>query len=114
MQNTGLSFNKKNNLLTSKLELNLRNKLLKYTYGAENWTLRKIDQKYLNRVEMWCWRRIEKVIWTDRERNEVLKGDKVEGNILQTMKRRKDNWIGHISGRNCLQKRVLKERYSDG
>jgi len=41
MQNTGLSFNKKNNLLTSKLELNLRNKLLKCThvaqlYGAEN------------------------------------------------------------------------------
>jgi hypothetical protein len=34
----------------------------------------------------------------------VLKKGKLEGNILQTMKRRKDNWIGHILGRNGLQK----------
>jgi len=57
---------------------------------------------------MWCWRRTEKIIWTDRERNEVSKRDKVEGNILQTMKRRKDNWIGHILCRYCLQKRVIE------
>ena len=38
----------------------------------------------------------------------MLKRDKVEGNILQTMKRRKDNWIGHILGRNCLLKHVTE------
>ena len=27
-------------------------------YGAETWTLRAADQKYLERFEMWCWRRI--------------------------------------------------------
>jgi hypothetical protein len=26
-------------------------------YGAETWTLRKVDQKYLESFEMWCWRR---------------------------------------------------------
>jgi hypothetical protein len=28
------------------------------------------------RVEMWSWRRIEEIIWTDRERNEVLKRER--------------------------------------
>jgi hypothetical protein len=28
-------------------------------YGAESWTLRKVDQKYLESFEMWCWRRME-------------------------------------------------------
>jgi hypothetical protein len=57
------AFNKKKNLFTSKLELNLRKKLIKCyiwsiaLYGAETWTLRKMDQKYLESFEMWCWRR---------------------------------------------------------
>jgi hypothetical protein len=56
-------FNKKKNLFTSKLDLNLRKKLVKCyiwsiaLYGAEKWTLRKVDQKYLESFEMWCWRR---------------------------------------------------------
>jgi hypothetical protein len=41
-------------------------------YGAENWTLRKVDQKYLASFEMWCWRRIEKISWTDRVTNEEV------------------------------------------
>jgi hypothetical protein len=52
---------------------------------------------------MWCWRRIEKISWTDRVRNEdVLHTVKEERNIVHTIKRRKANWIGHILRRNCL------------
>ena len=46
------AFNKKTTLLTSKLELNLRKKLVKYyiwsivLYSAETWTLQKVDWKY--------------------------------------------------------------------
>jgi hypothetical protein len=72
-------------------------------YGAEKWTLRKIDQKYLESFEMWCWRRMEKISWTDRVRNaEILHRVKEKRNILHTIKRRKANWIGHILRRNCL------------
>jgi hypothetical protein len=38
-------------------------------YGAETWTPWKVDQKYLASSEMWCWRRIEKISWTDRVTN---------------------------------------------
>ena len=78
-------------------------------YGAENWTLRKVDQKYLESFEIWCWRRMEKIGWTDRVRNEeVLHRVKEERNILHTVKRRKADWIGHILHRNCLLKEVIE------
>jgi hypothetical protein len=49
---------------------------------------------------------MEKISWTDRERNEeVLHRVKEERNIVHTIKRRTANWIGHILCRNCLLKR---------
>jgi hypothetical protein len=109
------AFNKKKNLFTSKLDLNLRKKLIKCyiwsiaLYGAEMWTLRKIDQTYLESFEVWCWRRMEKISWTDHVRNEeVLHRVKEERNILHTIERRKANWIGHILRRNCLLKHVIE------
>jgi hypothetical protein len=72
-------------------------------YGAETWTPRKLDQKYLESFEMWCWRRMEKISWTDCVNNEaVLHTVKEERNILHTIRRRKANWIGHILRMNCL------------
>ena len=52
------AFNMKNTLFTRKLDLNLRKKLVKCfiwsiaLYGAETWTLRKVDQKYMENFEM--------------------------------------------------------------
>jgi hypothetical protein len=71
-------------------------------YGAETWTLRAVDQKHLDSVEMWCWRRME-IIWIDHVRNnEVLLRVKGQRNILHEISKRKANWIGHILRRNCL------------
>ena len=55
-------------------------------YGAETWTLRAVDQKHLESFEMWCWRRMEKIIWTDHVRNEdVLLRVKEQRNILHSI-----------------------------
>jgi hypothetical protein len=78
-------------------------------YGGETWTVWKVDQKYLESFEMRCWRRIEKISWTDRVRIEVLYRVKEERNILHTIKRRKANWIGHILRRNCILKRIIED-----
>jgi hypothetical protein len=52
---------------------------------------------------------MEKIIWTDRVRNEeVLHRVKEERHILHTVKRRKANWIGHILRRNCFLKHVIE------
>jgi hypothetical protein len=53
------AFNRKMSLLTSKLNIELKRKLVKcYVW---TWTLRKLQQKYLESFEMWRWRRMEKV-----------------------------------------------------
>ena len=80
-------------------------------YGVENWTLQKLYQKYLETFEMWCWRRMEQIIWIDRVRTEdVLQTLKEKRNILHTVSRRTANWTGHILSRNCLLKHVLEEK----
>ena len=59
--------------------------------------------------EMCCWRRIEKISWTDLVRNEeVLLRVKEQRNILREISKRKANWIGHILRRNCLLQRVIE------
>jgi hypothetical protein len=78
-------------------------------YGAEDWTLLAVDQKHLESFEMWCWRRIEKISWTDHVRNgEVLPAVKKQRNILHEINKRKANWIGHILRRNCLLRQVIE------
>ena len=54
------AFTKKNALLTRKLDLNIRNKTVKYyirsiaSYDAETRTLRTVDQSHVESLEMWC------------------------------------------------------------
>ena len=59
--------------------------------------------------EMWCWRRMEKISWTDHVRNdEVLLRVIERENIVHEIRKQKANWIGHILHRNCLLKQVIK------
>ena len=61
-------------------------------YGAETWTLRAVDQKHLESFEMWCWRRMGKISWTNYVRNEeVLLRVKEQRNILREIRKWKAN-----------------------
>jgi len=115
------AFNKKRALFTSTLDLELRKKLVKYyiwsiaLHGAETWRLRALDQKHLENFEKWCWRRMEKISWTDHVRNEeVLLIVKEQRNILHEISKRKANWIGHILCRNCLLQWVIEGKIKGG
>jgi hypothetical protein len=74
----------------------LRKKLLNFYIwsialcGVRTWTLRKVDRKYLESIEMWYLRRMEKISWTDRMRNEeVLHKVKKERNIIHRVNKKK-------------------------
>jgi hypothetical protein len=108
------AFINKNNLFTRKIGLNLGKKLVNCyirsiaVCGAETWTLQKVDQRYMESMEMWCWRRMEKISCTNRVSNhEELNEVKEERNILHTTKRRKANWIGTHLHRKCFLKHVI-------
>jgi hypothetical protein len=48
------------------------------------------------------------ISWTNCVRSkELLQRVKEEKNILQTIRRRKANWIGNILHRNCLLKHII-------
>ena len=48
------------------------------------------NQKQVGSFEMWCWRRMEKISWTDRVRNEeVLLIVNEQRNILHEIRKRK-------------------------
>jgi hypothetical protein len=94
------AFKKKRALFTSTLDIKLRKKLAKCyiwgiaLYGADTWTLRAVDQIYLESFELWRWKMIEKISWTDHVRNEVLLRVKEQRNILYEISKRKAKWLG--------------------
>ncbi|KAJ4432109.1 hypothetical protein ANN_20724 [Periplaneta americana] len=41
-------------------------------YGAETWTLRRSDEKRIGTFEMWIWRKMERVKWTDSKKRRCV------------------------------------------
>ena len=57
---------------------------------------------------MWCWRRMEKIIWTGRVGNEEVLHEVKERNIVNTINRSKANWICHFLDRNIFLKHIAE------
>ena len=115
------AFNSRRSLLTGKLDLKLKKKLVKCyvwsvaLYGAETWTLRKKERNYLEAFEMWCWRRMEKISYMDRITNEeVLRRVQENRSLISNVLKRKANWIGHILRRNGLLHDILEGKMEGG
>ena len=96
------AFNRKRSIFCGLLEKELRKRLVKgfvwsaALYGAEILTLRRNKQKRLEAFEMWIWRRMERVKWTDKIKNAVVLERVGQGRImLELIKKRKINWLGH-------------------
>jgi hypothetical protein len=108
------AFNKKKTIFSSKFDSNLRKNLDRCCiwstafYDVETWIPGKVDRKYLQGFKIWCWIRMEKIIWTDRVRNEVLERVKGETDILCTIKKSKPNRTGHILRKNGFIKHVME------
>jgi hypothetical protein len=68
-------------------------------------------RKYIERSEMWCWRRLEWRSFGHRVGNEVLNGVQVDRSTVHTTKKEgKANRICHILSSNCFLNALLKER----
>ena len=62
-------------------------------YGSETWTMRKRDIRRLEAFEMWTWRRIEKISWTEHKTNkEVLGKIGEERDFIHTIKKKTKDW----------------------
>jgi hypothetical protein len=111
------AFSKNNEIMRGKLELNLKKRLIKtliwsvVLYGSETWTLLKEDIKRLEAFEMWIWRRIMKVKWTEHKANEeVLEMVKEKRMLMKTIRVRQKNWVGHVLRSDSLLRTVWEGR----
>ncbi|KAJ4432217.1 hypothetical protein ANN_20833, partial [Periplaneta americana] len=64
-------------------------------YGAETWTLRRSEEKRIEAFEMWIWRRMKRVKWTDRIGNKALLERVGEERMMLKLirKRERNCWI---------------------
>ena len=41
-------------------------------YGCESWTVKKAERRRIDTFELWCWRRLLRVLWTARRCNQSI------------------------------------------
>ena len=41
-------------------------------YRSESWTIKKAERQRIDAFELWCWRRLLKVPWTERRSNQSI------------------------------------------
>ena len=66
-------------------------------YGCEGWTIKKAEHRRIDTFELWCWRKLLRVIWTARGSNqsilkEISPGCSLEGLMLKL----KLQYFGHL------------------
>ena len=78
-------------------------------YGCESWTVKKAERQRIDAFELWCWRRLLRVLWTARRSNqsilkEINPGISLEGMMLKL----KLQYSGHFMRRvDSLEKTLM-------
>ena len=82
------------------------------TYGCERWTIRKAEQQRIDVFELWCWRRLLRVLWTARRSNQsVLKELNPEYSLEGLILKPKLQYFGHLMWRtDSLEKNLMLEK----
>ena len=66
-------------------------------YGCESWIIKRAECRRIDAFELWCWRRLLRVLWTARRSNqsivkEISPGCSLEGLMLKL----KLQYFGHL------------------
>src|ERR1700761_3689116 len=73
--------------------------------------MKKDIVRRLGAFEMWAWRRMERISWTEKRKNaKVLLLVQEERSLVDKILMRKKNWIGHVLRGNGLLKEVIEGR----
>ena len=78
-------------------------------YGCESWTIKKAECQRIDAFELWCWRRLLRVLWTARKSNqsilkEISPGCSLEGLMLKL----KLQYFGHLIRRADSLEKTLR------
>ena len=75
----------------------------------ESWTVKKAERRRIDAFELWCWRRLLRVLWTARKSNQsILKEISPEYSLEGLMLKLKLQYFGHLMRRpDSLQKTLM-------
>ena len=66
-------------------------------YGCESWTTMKAQCRRSDAFELWCWRRLLRVLWTAGKFNQsILKEVSPEYSLEELMLKLKLKYFGHL------------------
>ena len=78
-------------------------------YGCESWTIKKAECQKIDPFELWCWRRLLRVLWTARRSNQfILKEVSPEYSLEGLMLKLKLQYFGCLMQRtDSLEKTLM-------
>ena len=78
-------------------------------YGCESWTIKKAELQRIDAFELWCWRRLLRVIWTAKRSNQcILKEISPEYSLERLMLKLKLQYFGYLMQRaDSLEKTLM-------
>ena len=78
-------------------------------YGCESWTIKKAERWRIDAFELWCWRRLLRVLWTaERSNQSMLKEISPEHLLDGLMLKLKFQYFGPLMGRtDSLEKTLM-------
>ena len=66
-------------------------------YGCESWTIKKAEHGRIDAFELWCWRKLLRVLLTARRSNQsILKAMSPENSLEGLMLKVKLQYFGHL------------------
>ena len=79
------------------------------TYGCKSWTIKKAEHRGSDAFELWCWRRLLRVLWTARRPNQsILKEISPEYSLEGLMLKLKLQYFCHLMRRaDSLEKTLM-------
>ena len=77
-------------------------------YECESWTIKKHERQRLDAFELWCWRRLLRVLWTAKKSNQsILKEISPECSLEGLMLKLRLQSFGHLMRRADSLKKTL-------
>ena len=66
-------------------------------YGCESWTIKKAEHQRIDAFELWCWRRLLRVPWTEGRSNQsILNEISSEYSLERLMLKLRLQYFGHL------------------
>ena len=85
-------------------------------YWYESWTIKKAEKQRIDAFELWCWRRLLRVLWTARRSNQaILKEISPRCSLEGLMLKLKLQYFGHLMQRtDSLGKTLMLGKIEGG